>query len=116
MCIAKSAESSNHKDDSESDDNSNQRLRKSQQDSLDRLDRLNVVINKLREVREQRKNFLLGLRNEMEKEDKDAVVSGQVDIDVLGEFQGSEVNLMSAIKKKLDVRYGKLVCMTDIYI
>lgn len=82
------------------------------------MDRLNIVVNKLREVREQRHVLLKRFQDELEKEDKEALAAGQDDADIIGEFRGSELNLMSAIKKKLDARYGKLVCITyfiDLY-
>lgn len=76
-----------------------------------RLDRLNLVVGMMKEVREQRQMLLTRLREEMDKEDKNAKAVGQDDTDVLG----SEDNVMEAVTKKLDERYGNLVCMIILY-
>lgn len=104
-----SLESSDQNEESESDDCSEGRLQQLQRESMQRLDRLKLVVDKMREVREQRHALLLRLREEMDKEDKDAEAAGQDDIDILGDLKGSEDEILVAIKKKLDDRYGKLV-------
>lgn len=94
-------------DSDETDDGNCGQLRQFQQESLMRLDRLNMVVGMMQEVREQRQMLLTRLREEMDKEDKNAKAVGQDDADVLG----SEDNVMEAVTKKLDERYGNLVCM-----
>lgn len=80
-----------------------------QRESIKRLDRLNMVVGKMKEVREQRQTLLSRLREEMNREDKEAAAAGQEDADILGELRGSDVDVMVAVKKKLDDRYGNLV-------
>jgi len=80
-----------------------------QRESIKRLDRLNMVVRKMKEVREQRQTLLSRLRDEMNREDKDAAAAGQEDANMLGELRGSEVDVTMAVKKKLDDRYGNLV-------
>lgn len=100
-------ECSDQNEECESDDCNEGRLQQLQRESMQRLDRLNLVVDKMREVREQRHTLLLQLRDEMDKEDAEA--AGQDDIDILGDLKGSEDEILVAIKKKLDDRYGKLV-------
>lgn len=81
-----------------------------QRESIKRLDRLNMVVGKMKEVREQRQTLLSRLRDEMNREDKEAAATGQDDADILGEqLRGSDVDVTVAVKKKLDDRYGNLV-------
>lgn len=80
-----------------------------QQDSIDRLDRLNVVVNKLQEVRDQRQLLLSRLKDEMDQEEKIIGGTGQEDVSILGDLRGSDIDIKSAVKKKLDARYGQLV-------
>lgn len=102
-------------DDSDSGDNSRERIR--QRDSLRRLDRLNLVVGKLQEVREQRQALLDRLRDEMDREDAEAIAIGKDDADILGELRCTDVDITVAVKKKLDERYGNLVCtITNIIL
>jgi len=107
--VAHSAESSDQNCDSEKDDDNSGRLWRLQSESMERLDRLNVVVDKLQEVRSQRQILLSRLKNEMDQEEKIAATAGQDDADILGELRGTDIDIKSAIQKKLDVRYGKLV-------
>lgn len=109
MYVAHSAESSDQNCDSEKDDDNSGRLWRLQSESMERLDRLNVVVDKLQEVRSQRQILLSRLKNEMDQEEKIAATAGQDDADILGELRGTDIDIKSAIQKKLDVRYGKLV-------
>jgi len=68
-----------------------------------------MVVGKMKEVREQRQTLLSRLREEMNREDKEAAAAGQEDADILGELRGSDVDVTVAVKKKLDDRYGNLV-------
>lgn len=116
MC---STESSDPNEDSESDDDTGGRLRQSQRESVMRLDRLKMVVDKMQEVRKQRKILLSRLRDEMDREDKDAAAAGQDDSDVLVEVRGSNLDVSMAVKKKLDDRYGTTVgtnkCFHSLY-
>jgi len=86
-----------------------------QRESIKRLDRLNMVVGKMKLVRDQRQTLLTRLRDEMNREDKEAAAAGQEDVDMLGELRGSEVDVTVAIKKKLDDRYGNLVRINIYY-
>lgn len=108
LCVARSAESPDQNDESEKKDGNGGHLRQLQRDSMDRLDRLNFVVNKLHEVRSQRRVLLSQLKNEMEQEEKNSTVAGQDDAAILGELRGSNID-KSAITKKLDHKYGKMV-------
>lgn len=109
MCVACSAETPDKNDDSEEEDGNGGHLRRLQRDSMDRLDRLNVVVNKLHEVRNQRRVLLSQLKDDMDQEEKNSTVAGQDDAAILGEIRGSNIDIKSAIIKKLDHQYGKLV-------
>ncbi|XP_027845720.2 uncharacterized protein LOC114126045 isoform X3 [Aphis gossypii] len=106
-------ESSDQNEDSESDDGGDSRLRMLQRESIKRLDRLNMVVSKMKEVREQRQTLLTLLQDEMNREDKEAAAAGQDDAEFLGELGGCNVDVMSAVKKRLKERYGKLVSMIE---
>lgn len=95
----------------ENNENNGGRLRQLQRESIERLDRLNIVVEKMREVKEQRQTLLIRLRDEMDKEDRNALLTGQDDTDVLGEIRGSEEDITEAVKKKLNDLYGNLVCI-----
>lgn len=112
MHVCLSVESSDQNEDSESDDGSDSRLQILQRESIKRLDRLNMVVGKMKEVREQRQTLLSQLRNKMNQEDKDAAAAGQDDADILG----TEVDVIVAVKKKLDDWYGNVVCMKTYYL
>jgi len=86
-----------------------------QQESIKRLDRLNMVVGKMKEVREQRQTLLSRLRDEMNREDKEAAAAGLEDADILGELRGSDIDVTVAVKKKLDDRYGNLVRINMYY-
>jgi len=86
-----------------------------QRESIKRLDRLNMVVGKMKEVREQRQTLLSRLRDEMNREDKEAAAAGQEDADILGELRGSEIDATVVVKKKLDDRYGNLVRINKYY-
>lgn len=62
------------------------------------------------EVREQRQTLLSRLQEKMNQEDRDAAAAGQDDSDVLGEVRGSKDDVMAVVAKKLNNRYGNLVC------
>lgn len=106
---------SSDQNDSESDNGNDERSWQLQKESLERLDRLNMVVNKMQEVREQRQILLSRLREKMNQEDKDAAAAGQDDSDVLGEVRGSKVDVMAVVTKKLNDRYGNLVCISTFY-
>lgn len=106
------SESSDPNEDSESDDETGGRLHQSRRESIMRLDRLKMVVDKMEEVREQRQTLLSRLRDEMDREDKDAAAAGQDDSDVLVELRGSNLDVSKAVKKKLDDRYGTIVRIT----
>lgn len=109
--VAHSEESPDKNIDSKIDENNGGRLRQLQRESIERLDRLNIVVEKMREVKEQRQTLLIRLRDEMDKEDRNALLTGQDDTDVLGEIRGSEEDITEAVKKKLNDLYGNLVCI-----
>lgn len=74
-----------------------------------------MVVSKMKEVREQRQTLLTLLRDEMNREDKEAAAAGLDDVEFLGELGGCKVDVMSAVKKRLEERYGKLVRITMCY-
>lgn len=101
---------SSDQNDSESENGNDERSCQLQQESIERFDRLNIVVAKMREVREQRQILVSRLQEKMNQEDRDAIAAGQDDSDVLGELRGSKVDVMAVVAKKLNDRYGNLVC------
>lgn len=78
------------------------------QESMERMDRLNMIINKVKEVREQRLTLFSRLKDEMERDDGSDVLRD--------ERLESEVDVIAKLKKKLDGRYGKLVRITHEFM
>lgn len=111
MYLSYIAHSEDQNNDSKTDENNGGRLRQLQRESIERLDRLNMVVEKMQEVKEQRRALLARLRGEMDKEDRNAVAAGQDDADILGESRGSEEDITVVVKKKLNDLYGNLVCI-----